>query len=194
MQANVEWTPYPRLTAEQITSASRPVTEWRKERHVFVIGLPSCPLPYRSEILAGFATDLISLFIGSPILAPAPATNVLSSEVDDPEEWAVLEQKPEPNGRSQSASHYAATMPSKSIDTGADQLPTISSIPRPEELTKRPPYWLVVSQDTRQRITVQASHAPSLACLDEYLTRWCRGNTNRVDRVSLDVSLDTCVL
>ncbi len=66
---------------------------------------------------------------------------------------------------------------------GDDPLPEVSTIQRPEELTRKPPYWMVVSQERRQLVVVRCSHAPSLACLDEYLRRWCRGEVSRVNRV-----------
>ena len=67
---------------------------------------------------------------------------------------------------------------------GEDFLPEVSTIQRPEELLKRPPYWMVVRQESRTRVTVNGSHAGSLGVLEAYLKRWCRGEVGLVDRVS----------
>lgn len=75
------------------------------------------------------------------------------------------------------------------VDIEPDPIPELATIPRPEELTRKPPYWIVVRQESRQRVVIQGSHAPSLACLDEYLKRWCRGEVGRSDRVSICQSL-----
>lgn len=65
----------------------------------------------------------------------------------------------------------------------SDRLPDLALIPRPEELLRRPPYFILVRQDTENRVVIQGSHAPSLECMEAYLKRWCRGNSHRVDRV-----------
>lgn len=130
--------------------------------------------------MSGFSTDFLNLFTATPIIG---ATTTVTPEMDDPEEWAVLDRKPATSGVSRQQLTAAST--EKRIEEGDDPLPTVASIQRPEELMKKPPYWLVVRQEGRQKVVVQGSHAPSLLCLDEYLRRWCRGDVNRADRVSL---------
>jgi hypothetical protein len=66
----------------------------------------------------------------------------------------------------------------------ADSLPDIATIERPEELIKKPPYWLIVRQERRNLILIEGSHGPSLSVLEAYLKKWCRGEVGRVDRVS----------
>jgi len=104
---------------------------------------------------------------------------------EDADDWADLDLgSPE--------SH--AVIPSRQkqelakADSLPDVIPELARIPRPEELTRKPPYWILVRQESRQRVVVQGSHAPSLACLDEYLKRWCRGEVGRSDRVSTSFS------
>lgn len=70
----------------------------------------------------------------------------------------------------------------------AESLPDIATIQRPEELLKKPPYWLIVRQEGQNRILIEASHGPSLSVLEGYLKKWCRGEAGRVDRVSSIVS------
>jgi hypothetical protein len=68
---------------------------------------------------------------------------------------------------------------------GDDFLPEIGTLERPEELTQRPPYRLVVRQEGRQRVLVEASHMGTLKVLEGYLGRWVRGNVDYVNRVSV---------
>ena len=102
--------------------------------------------------------------------------------VEDTEDWADLDLgSPESHTVIPSRSKQVS---SSRVDTEPDVIPALATIQRPEELTRRPPYWIVVRQESRTRVVVQGSHAPSLACLDEYLKRWCRGEVGRSDRVS----------
>jgi hypothetical protein len=38
-------------------------------------------------------------------------------------------------------------------------------------------------------VLIESSHAPSLACLEEYLRRCCRGELNRVSRVRKNICI-----
>jgi hypothetical protein len=114
--------------------------------------------------------------IGTKIQAAEEADDWADLDLGSPESHTVIpsRHKPASAGR---------------VDTEPDLIPELATIPRPEELTRRPPYWIVVRQEGRQRIVIQGSHAPSLACLEEYLKRWCRGEVGRSDRVSACPSL-----
>jgi hypothetical protein len=68
---------------------------------------------------------------------------------------------------------------------GEDFLPDIATLERPEELSQRAPYRLVVRQESRQRVVVEASHMGSLKVLEGYLGRWVRGNVDYVNRPPL---------
>jgi len=153
-------------------TGSRPVTAWQEDKLIFVISLPNAdPVP-ASTVLAGFSSDFLSLFTASP---QAPTTTATAPEdPEDPEAWAEL-SLPE--------AHTVAP-PRTATDVGEDALPELAMIPRPEELLKKPPYWIVVRQEGRARVMIQGSHTPSLACLEAYLKRWCRGDVGIVDRVS----------
>lgn len=56
---------------------------------------------------------------------------------------------------------------------------------RPEELSQRPPYRLVVRQEGRLRVVVEASHMGTLKVLEGYLGRWVRTNLDFVNRPPL---------
>jgi hypothetical protein len=133
------------------------------QRLGFVLGLNKAAAPYGETSQAGFSSDLLSLFDPSPKAA----------ESEDPDAWADV-----------SIDTPAASVMTKLDERGAEALPDISSIVRPEVLTKRPPYWLIVRQESRNRVVVEGSHDPSIILLEGYLKKWCRGNINRTDRVS----------
>ncbi|KAH6673495.1 hypothetical protein B0J14DRAFT_638516 [Halenospora varia] len=161
------------IVLEISEKSNRPTTAWRVDKAVFVIALPKTQLQRAHYILAGFAEDLLSLFTDPDNEPPKTATARINREV--PEEigdWATLDSP--------------AIAPLRVVGLAKveeyDSLPHISTLQRPEELTQKPPYWLVVRQEGRGRVVVEASHSPSLSCLEEYLRRWCRGNVNQVSR------------
>jgi len=107
--------------------------------------------------------------------------------VEEADDWADLDLgSPESHTVVPSRQKQEVTK----VDSVPDMIPELARIPRPEELTRRPPYWILVRQEGRQRVVVQGSHAPSLACLDEYLKRWCRGEVGRSDRVSVSIAYE----
>ena len=111
----------------------------------------------------------------------ASSTVVQTSPAEDEgEDWADLDFG--------SAQDHLIPKYSKAVTIvrdGEDAIPEVSTISRPEDLTQRPPYWLVVRQEGTTKVVVNASHAPSLACLDAYLKKWCRGEASRVNRVGI---------
>jgi hypothetical protein len=140
-------------------------------------------------VLAGFASDLLALFAASPSASPAPAPPAGSGGqtggAEDPEAWAdLLLDSPE-------------ARPVKSLSLGGrdrererdreicDVLPDIGTLERPEELTRRPPYWMVVKQLGAGKVQVQCSHQGSLLVLEGYLKKWARHSTDFTNRVSL---------
>jgi hypothetical protein len=119
------------------------------------------------------ATELDEPAITS-LPAPEDADDWADLDLGSPENHSVVPSRPK-----QSTSGEG--------DTGPDVIPDLARIPRPEELTRRPPYWIIVRQEGTQRVVVQGSHAPSLASLDQYLKRWCRGDVGRSERVSIPI-------
>lgn len=147
-----------------------------------MIALPKVEAVHQSTVLAGFATDLLSLFTASPVMG-ASSLATKNSHVEDPDDWADLDlESPKVVPTAKGKSGIAVK-----DDEGEDPIPEVSTLPRPEELTKRPPYWMVINQEGPMKVVIEASHAPSLACLDAYLRRWCRGEVSRVNRVSIIV-------
>jgi hypothetical protein len=176
----------------QISRASKvPTTAWFPNKLVFVIALPKGELPRGQTVLAGFSSDLLKLFTDSPPMGATPGDTLESAE--DPEDWADLDLgSPESHPIMTPSSKQAPGPPGLSIQVGEDPIPEISTIPRPEELIRKPPYWMVVRQENRMRVVVQGSHGPSLILLDAYLKRWCRGEVARSDRVSTKLPSHEC--
>jgi hypothetical protein len=120
----------------------------------------------------------MGLFKASPVLSAVAVPGQSSGAPDDQEDWADLDLGiPERRPVAHNSRSHA------SRDEGEDLMPEISTIPRPEELLRKAPYWMVVKQMSPTLVIINGSHTPSLACLDEYLRRWCRGEVNRVNRV-----------
>jgi hypothetical protein len=111
----------------------------------------------------------------SPSLRPAvspPLTSASGALPEDSEAWAEL-LLDSPDSR-----------PLVGAKQGDDILPDIATLERPEELTKRPPYWLVVRQEGKGMVVVQSSHQGSLSVLEGYLKKWVRHSADLVNRVS----------
>ena len=70
----------------------------------------------------------------------------------------------------------ASTSTSTAASAPASYLPSLESLPRPDELFLHPPYHLIVADYGHKKIVVQGSHSPSLHLLGEYMKRWCRLN------------------
>lgn len=157
---------------------SRPTTSWNAGKAGFVVTLPKAAPIQTHTILYGFNTDFQCLFTSAPSISPVDPSSSTSVPVVEDKEWAHL------------SLDSPVVHPIHSKGKGVahpleeDYLPEIASILRPEELLKRPPYWMVVRQEGRTRVTVNASHAGSLGVLESYLKRWCRGEPGLVDRVS----------
>ncbi|OBT53216.1 hypothetical protein VE04_05941 [Pseudogymnoascus sp. 24MN13] len=170
-----EMNPVVKVVVEVLTTGTRPSTAWLPGKQLFVIGLPKAVLPPAGTIHAGLSSDFLSLF--TPLSSSSLDAPVSTIASEDPE-WADVSIEPQ--------NRTPAALPRQSIaaqESASDRLPDLALIPRPEELLRRPPYWLLVSQDMDNRVVIQGSHAPSLECMEAYLKRWCRGNPHRVDRV-----------
>ncbi|KFY45265.1 hypothetical protein V494_01020 [Pseudogymnoascus sp. VKM F-4513 (FW-928)] len=167
-----EMGPSVKVILEISTTGTRPSTAWLLDKQVFVISLPKAAPAPAGTTHAGLSSDFLSLFTPPPTVH-APVSTIAS---DDPE-WADVSIEPE--------TRTPGTLPRQSIaaqESVSDRLPDLALIPRPEELLRRPPYYILVRQDVENRVVIQGSHAPSLECMEAYLKRWCRGNPHRVNR------------
>jgi hypothetical protein len=84
----------------------------------------------------------------------------------------------------------AATMHSHSVPSSLpmrfapafDQMPTVNSIERPEELTLRPPYHLILRW-SESKVLIHGGHQPSLELIAEYLKKWAKRNHTLSNKV-----------
>ena len=136
-----------------------------------MILLPAAKPGQASTAQAGFASDLLGLFEAGK----KPAFH--SGDAADEPEWADVSMD-SPDNR-----HVPIIKAQTSSQEEFDILPDVATIQRPEELTKKPPYWLIVRQEGKNRVVIEGSHGPSLVVLEAYMKKWCRGDAGRVDRV-----------
>lgn len=123
----------------------------------------------------GFTSDLQTVLTAGYKNTQSIYPNVADDpSAGDPDSWALL-----------GTPEVTATDTKKVITVQAPTaLPDISTIERPEELTRRPPYWLFIRKEAKDRVVIEGSHGPTLELIEKYMKKWCRGNTHRADRVS----------
>jgi hypothetical protein len=137
------------------------------------------PQVMSSIMIAGFHSDLLRAFKPdqpTPLASSSTATDAAATAAAQPDDtWAEVDAV-----ELDSASVFTPTTTSRALASRPaplDSLPNINVIDRPEELTKRPPYHMILRSDDR-RMVVQGSHQPSLELLAEYLKRWSKKNHN----------------
>jgi hypothetical protein len=180
------------LTRKQIAPGKegkeqRPSTAWSSKKSTFLLLIPKAEPSHASTILAGFASNLLELFTQSPSASPVLSSRAAATAEDpDHDSWAHLSlDSPQSEPQFAPPRKPASSASPLGPNSESEYLPEISAIQRPEEMTKKPPYWLIVRQEGKTRITVEASHGPSLVVLEGWLRKWCRGDTSRMNRVSL---------
>jgi hypothetical protein len=177
------------LTRKQIAPGKeqRPTTAWSTKKSTFLLLIPKAEPSHASTIIAGFASNLLELFTQSPSASPVLSSRVAATAEDpDHDSWAHLSlDSPQSEPQFAPPRKPASSASPLGPNSESDYLPEISAIQRPEEMTKKPPYWLIVRQEGKTRITVEASHGPSLILLEGWLRKWCRGDTTRMNRVGL---------
>jgi hypothetical protein len=151
----------------EVCDGGLPTTFWSSGRNGFIIALPKAPLPPVSETRSIFHGALLDCFNPRPAAAapeetrPGSASGWTDVVVDTPSERPAL-----------AISSSLATSATRQVQT----MPTIATIPRPDELLLRPPYHLRVSSGGTDYVEVQCSHSPSLQLLAEYVKKWCKLN------------------
>jgi hypothetical protein len=139
-------------------------------------------------MIAGFHGDLLRAFKpDQPTPLASRDTATTAAQPDDT--WAEVDTV-----NFDSASVFTPTITDRNIASRPaplDSLPNLNTIDRPEELTKRPPYYLYVRSSVDDRhIVVHGSHQASLELLAEYLKRWVKKNHKLTTKPDLaEVSL-----
>lgn len=160
-----------------------------------MISIPKARLPGPSTIIAGFNDDLLSAF--KPPTSTFPLHGTAAGASDD---WADVQVD------SSTGQARAVDAPSKPVSystkpksnvPGNQQaqepefLPSVDTLPRPEDLLLLPPYHLLLTGHYGSELEIQCSHGPSLQLLSDYLKKWTKQNFRDIRHPpSIDVVLE----
>lgn len=178
-------------------SQSRDVNiTWSAHQSGIIISLPKASVPSQSYLHSFFAGALLTLFnekqaIRGANVSPSSPSTSIEIETQTQDDWADVSLDTKTGTaavvetpRSQSRTVVRAIPPSQAA---FDVLPTVETVPRPDDLLQRPPYYLLVHAPGSGRacVEVQCSHSPTLQFLAEYLKKWARTNHNNTTKVSI---------
>lgn len=152
------------------SSPADSATTWSNSRQGFIITLAKARITHPAELFPVFRAGLLNAFV-----EPKKKEAIAHRGVDD---WADVEMD-KTTGRVdivEKPSHQTSAAAAGKTQK-VEFLPTLESLPRPDELLLRPPYFMIVTSG-HNNIEVQGSHSPSLKFLADYLKRWCRVNHN----------------
>ncbi|KAK4200026.1 hypothetical protein QBC40DRAFT_280690 [Triangularia verruculosa] len=140
-----------------IADSDRAATSWSEQRHGFIISLPKKQVFQPTELFPVFRGSLLACFDADKRTdLPIRETQTVGASADD---WAEVE----------------VNVDSSKSRSRVEFLPNAASLPRPDQLFLRPPYYLTMSASNK-RIELHCSHSPTLQFLSDYLQRWCRVN------------------
>ena len=137
-------------------STRTPGTQWDRRHCAFVLRLPT--EQYLGNAVPVFTTGIMA------------ALQSINSDCVPGDEWAEV-------------SNELQDIAAPAKPSAVSHLPSVKSIPRPDDLLLRPPYHLHI-YSTRDMIRIECSHSPSLALLEEYFKKWCRTSRNHSNKVS----------
>ncbi|KAI1194159.1 hypothetical protein F5X97DRAFT_327820 [Nemania serpens] len=175
-------------------SQSRDVNiTWSAHQSGIIISLPKASVPSQSYLHSFFAGALLTLFnekqaIRGANVSPSSPSTSIEIETQTQDDWADVSLDTKTGTaavvetpRSQSRTVVRAIPPSQAA---FDVLPTVETVPRPDDLLQRPPYYLLVHAPGSGRacVEVQCSHSPTLQFLAEYLKKWARTNHNNTTK------------
>ncbi|KAH7308545.1 hypothetical protein B0I35DRAFT_453806 [Stachybotrys elegans] len=154
-----------------------PSTSWDASRGGFTIYVPKEAIRDARESSAVFTGQILAAF--EERKEPAPSQSV--AQLPDYDEWAsvdastmnVVVGKPK-------APDAPRTQPAS--PPTVQYLPSVDTMARPDDLLRKPPYYLLVSAQGAQNIEVQCSHSPTLEVMHAYLKKWVRTNNNDTTR------------
>jgi hypothetical protein len=104
--------------------------------------------------------------------APATATEVEDSSYTPPPETSAV-----PVAHAPAPSHPLSSGPlPPARKSGYTYIPDVKSTPKPDDLLLKPPYYLIVYANNREKVEVECSHSPTLQFLADYLKKWVKIN------------------
>ncbi|KAJ3037524.1 hypothetical protein HDV00_001637 [Rhizophlyctis rosea] len=144
-------------------------TTWSDSQNNFTITLPKSGAFKDPSYLSKLHNDLLRVFNPSA----TTSTSVDTSDDLDTSEFDMLSiATPAPADHVRSSSAQSL-----------DSLPSLNTIPRPEELMKRAPYHLVIyNTSPGKEISVECSHQPSLELIAAYFKKWVKTNHNKTTK------------
>ena len=172
-----------RLYVEVESSASssnseKASTTWSEQRTGFVVILSKKEVLQPAELFPVFRGNLLACFDGTrKTMKEASSEGGAAAGAGD--DWADIKVDSVTGGAQvvEKEHHQAPTVPvGGKSKSKVEFLPTVASLPRPDELFLRPPYHLVVTGSHGGEIEIQGSHSPSLQLIADYFKRWCRVN------------------
>lgn len=154
---------------------TEPGTAWSEERSSFLLYLPQKrAVTVPGEFAAVYRGGLLNCFKEKPAAAPNLAhRSAAAAAAPGGDDWADVEMDTKTGKAAVVEATHAASEPTIAK---LEYLPSLESLPRPDELFLRPPYHIIVADYGNKKIVVQGSHSPSLHLLGEYMKRWCRIN------------------
>ncbi|KJR87434.1 uncharacterized protein SPSK_10412 [Sporothrix schenckii 1099-18] len=150
-----------------------PGTAWSDDRSSFLLYLPhSRPVTVPGEFAAVYRGGLLTCFKEKEPAGPSLAVRSAAAAGGSGDDWAdvAMDAATGKAGVVETATGAEVAIPK------LEYLPSLESLPRPDELFLRPPYHIIVADYGKKKIVVQGSHSPSLKLLGEYMKRWCRIN------------------
>lgn len=160
----------------EVASSDAASTAWSEQRGGFVVSLPKKKVFQPASLFPVFRGDLLSCFDEGKKKSRQPAEATGAGD-----DWVGMEVDAKSGNAEVVENPRSSQMP---VRAKVEFLPTVASLPRPDQLFLQPPYHLSMSAG-HQQIELQCSHSPSLQFLAEYLKRWCRVNHADTRNVSL---------
>ena len=161
----------------EIRGAGLPTTKLTEDRRGFTIFLPKAKPPNPSLLSSNFNTELLACFTPEDADA-APNDSWADVEIDSATGQVSTREEPVPVNKD-------SGLPVAPV---VNVIPDINSLERPDHLFLRPPYHLIITGESRDRIDVQCSHPPTLKFLEGYLKKWSKSDMNKTGNVSRLIS------
>lgn len=164
---------------------AKTATSWSEAREGFVITLPKKERIQPTELFPIFRGQLLCCFDTKTrnTITAAGGKGTDDTATPAPDDWADVEMDTTTGTPKVMDRHDSPAIPANKAQP-SPFLPTVTSLPRPDELLLRPPYHLQM-RSSKGWIEIQGSHSPSLQLLADYLKRWCRVNHQDTRNVSL---------
>ncbi|KAH8174831.1 hypothetical protein LIA77_06250 [Sarocladium implicatum] len=143
-------------------SVDVPIARWDSPRRGIILSIPQTPITAPLECISSLKDNLLKAF------EPQPSSN----------QWVQVDAAPDASATVEPLRLQSLSIkePRTTAQQPIQYLPDAASLPRPDELLSRPPYYMIVRAVGELRIDVECTHSPTLDAIANYLKRWCRTN------------------